>query len=40
VLNTRLLMLADRWEEFWSQPDLAATLAEAFQAPISLEAAA
>jgi hypothetical protein len=31
VLNTRLMLLAKRWEDFWSQPDLSATLAAAFR---------
>lgn len=33
VLNTRLMLLADRWDAFWSRPDLAATLREAFTTP-------
>lgn len=40
VLNTRLMMLAQRWDDFWSQADLAATLAQAFRSPTaSMEAA-
>jgi hypothetical protein len=30
VLNTRLMLLADRWQDFWGQPDLAVVLKQAF----------
>jgi len=30
VLNTRLMLLADRWSAFWARPDLSAALAMAF----------
>jgi hypothetical protein len=33
VLNTRLMLLADRWSAFWSHPDLTPTLQRAFAAP-------
>jgi hypothetical protein len=40
VLNTRLMLLAERWDDFWSQPDLPATLSQAFHSPIALNVAA
>lgn len=33
VFAMRMMALADRWDEFWSQPDLGTRLAEAFQVP-------
>jgi len=30
VLNARLMLLAERWEDFWAQPDLAGALTTAF----------
>ena len=30
VLNTRLLLLAERWDDFWDQPQLEETLGVAF----------
>lgn len=30
VLNTRLMLLADRWDAFWARTDLTATLQQAF----------
>lgn len=34
VLNTRLMLLADRWHDFWGQPDLAVVLKRAFARPL------
>lgn len=35
VLNTRLMLLAGRWEAFWSQADLSNSLARAFRSTTS-----
>ncbi|MCP3959085.1 MAG: hypothetical protein GY719_14640 [bacterium] len=40
VLNTRLMMLAQRWDDFWSHADLPATLAQAFHSPTTSAEAA
>lgn len=39
VLNTRLMLLAERWVAFWARPDLSAALAAAFS-PRAVEEAA
>ncbi len=40
VLNTRLMLLAGRWDAFWTQPDLTTTLAAAFGCPPPAQARA
>lgn len=35
IFNLRMLALVDRWDEFWSQPDLTPQLTTAFAAPAS-----
>lgn len=39
VLNTRLMLLAGRWDAFWAQPDLTTTLGAAFGCPARARAA-
>jgi hypothetical protein len=40
VLNLRLMLLADRWHDFWKHPDLTSTLADAFRPAEPAKAAA
>lgn len=40
VLNLRLMLLAERWDDFWLHPDIVTTLTDAFKPPAPALAAA